>query len=488
MKNSGQITVFLCLMMSGMLLLAMTVIGVINSLSAKEKAEIATKSVVSDVKAEYNTYIFEHYHVLLFDKTLGGLGEADIEQRLENNISKRLGENFSVEEAIVNDYTYIWQNECQELKKQIEDYTKYAVIKNEAEKLIENIGEGSDTLPNDLASEVENQDKEQHRAEENISSEKEEGKEETGSKKNNDKEAEGSTHKSSVRDPRDFTRSLNASGLLMLVLPEDFEVSAAEINTKTCISNQLKGAFWNVANTNMRFDSCSDMIKDMKSQEGWKEGLLTSACGLSYSLEVFNCATNKEINDSSVLSYELEYLVNGKNTDEKNLKKTVERIILLRFPQNYAYLLSDTARMKKVMKIARALAVKTKIPATVYKVLIAGCWSYVEGIADVRILMHGEKIPFLKSNESWITDLNNLGESIFEGQGCEEGTGYEDYIMLLLATSMDRTYLRMLDLMDVNASVDDESFDIANGATNVEIDFRITYQNKQYNIRQQGGY
>lgn len=500
MKNSGQITVFLCLIMSGMLLIATTVIGVINRLSAKEKAVIAAKGVISDVKAEYNTYIFEHYHVLLFDKTSGGLGEADIEHKLEKNISEKLGINFNVGQAVVCGYTYIWQNECAELKKQIKDYTKYAIVKNEAEKLMEKIGGGSDTLPDELASEVGNQDEEQRKAEENMSSEKNNNQKEIINKDNDGQKQEKEDASSkqderaeykvggSTKDPREFTKSLNASGLLMLVLPEDFEISAAEINQDECISKKLKGALWNVANTNMRFDSCSDMLKDMKSEEGWKNGLLTSACGLSYSLEVFNRATNTDINDSSVLNYELEYLVNGKASDEKNLKKTVERIILLRFPQNYMYLMSDAARMKKVMKIARTLAIKTKIPATVYKVLIAGCWSYVEGIADVRILMHGGEIPFVKRNESWITDLDNLGESIFEGQGCEDGTCYEDYIMMLLAINMDRTYLRMLDLMDVNASAEDEKFDIANGATNLKIDFKVIYQDRQYNIRQQGGY
>lgn len=220
MKNSGQITVFLCLIMSGMLLIATTVIGIINRMSAKEKAVIAAKGVISDVKAEYNTYIFEHYHVLLFDKTSGGLGEADIEHKLEENISEKLGINFNVGQAVVSDYTYIWQDECVELKKQIKDYTKYAIVKNEAEKLMEKIGVGGDTLSDELASEVENQDKEQRKAEEDIKDKKQT---EAGSEKNNNQKEEASSEQDeraayksggNTDDPRNFTKSLNASDCL----------------------------------------------------------------------------------------------------------------------------------------------------------------------------------------------------------------------------------------------------------------------------------
>ncbi|MDE6025111.1 MAG: hypothetical protein K2G45_06650 [Lachnospiraceae bacterium] len=499
MKNSGQITVFLCLIMSGILLVAMTVISIINRLSAEEKAAIATKGVISDIKAEYNTYIFEHYHVLLFDKTLGGLSEADIEQRLENNISGRLGKSFAIEQAVVSDYTYIWQNECAELKKQIEDYTKYAVIKNEADKIMEKVGEGNDTLPDEVVNDIEARDKEQREAKEKIKKEEinqikeqetkqDENKDTSEQSKQNENKENENKEGGSVKDPRNFTKSINNVGLLWFVIPEDMEISAAQINLDECISNKRKGNIRDMVNINMEFDDCKDMVKDMKSEEGWKDGLLSSACGLAYSVEVFNCAVNTDINDSSVLSYELEYLVSGKNTDRKNLEKTVARIVLLRFPQNYVYLISDGARMKKVMKIARSLAVKTKIPASVYKVLIAGCWSYVEGIADVRVLMKGEKIPFMKSNESWITDINHLGESIYEGKGHEDGTCYEDYIMMLLAINMNRTYFRMLDLMDMNASVEDTDFDIENGATGLRVDFKMTYGEKEYSIRQQGGY
>ena len=54
-----------------------------------QKIVIATRLSMSDIKACYNSYIFEHYHILLFDKTAGGKGEAYLEEWLEQAYTEK---------------------------------------------------------------------------------------------------------------------------------------------------------------------------------------------------------------------------------------------------------------------------------------------------------------------------------------------------------------------------------------------------------------
>mgnify|MGYP003291117162 CR=1 FL=1 len=69
MNNKGRIVVFISMITAVMLVLITLVIQVVILSAAKSKNVIATRLSMSDIKACYNSYIFEHYHILLFDKT-----------------------------------------------------------------------------------------------------------------------------------------------------------------------------------------------------------------------------------------------------------------------------------------------------------------------------------------------------------------------------------------------------------------------------------
>lgn len=91
MNNKGRIVVFISMMTAVMIVLITLVIQVVILSAAKSKNVIATRLSMSDIKACYNSYIFEHYHILLFDKTAGGKGEAYLEEWLEQAYTEKLG-------------------------------------------------------------------------------------------------------------------------------------------------------------------------------------------------------------------------------------------------------------------------------------------------------------------------------------------------------------------------------------------------------------
>lgn len=472
MNNQGKITVFLSLIISSMLLIGIAAINIINGFTAKEKSAIAARSAVSSVKAGYNRYIFEHYHILLFDKDSGGMGEAALEEKILFDIKENLGEKFSVEDVAITDFKLIQDDECKALKEQISEYMGYAAVEYGADKILEATNGMDGSISEELFGDMENS--EIKVSEENASTES--------------TAAEGD-QLDTVDDPRDFTSDLDSDGILSIVLPEDMQISRENVNLSGTISIEEKGFLNDIYLVDSDFDDYSNLKKDLKSHGTWKNSIVDAGLGIVYARNVFNCAVNTEVNAGTVFECELEYLICGKSSDYENLKAVINKLIAVRLPINFAYLLSDSSKMSQISAISGPLSIATLIPEPILKNLLAGCWSYVEAIADLRCLMKGNSMPFAKNRDCWITDLNNIAESIYsEDISDDNGMCYEDYLMILMSLDTDTLYYRMLDLMELNARQEDDSFRIKNGAVELDVDINISFGTWNYYISELGKY
>lgn len=487
MNNSGKITVFLCLIISSMLFVSFAVNKIITNLSVKEKAVICAKGAISDIKAEYNTYIFEHYHILLFDKSCGGKGEAYLEEKLHNRMCEKMGEKALAEQTAITAFRCIYEEDCMPLKEQIADYLKYAAVENGVDKIVDETMGADGTLSEAVLDDIEAQGQMEHDAEEKHA---DEGQVYEGQTYEGQAQTQGETEpqRDKEEDPRKYTAKAGLVGIVNIIKPPDMEISGAYIDPSECFSKRKNGVEAFAYKVNTRFNNCDDMLEDMKKHGSWADKLTSSGIGTVYAVNVFNCVVDTSVNETSVLKYELEYLACGKKSDAKNLESTVDRIVLIRFPIDYSYLIGDTEKMARVKQISIPISIATMIPEPVIKTLITGCWSYAEAMADARVLLEGKKLPFAKSKESWITDIDRLGESVCEGEGSDSGMSYQDYLMILLSMNMDQTYERMLDLMSVNAQTIDDNFDIENGAVALSAEFIISYDGRKYYIRESGGY
>lgn len=90
--------------------------------------------------------------------------------------------------------------------------------------------------------------------------------------------------------------------------------------------------------------------------------------------------------------------------DRENLKKTLQEILLLREAVNAAFLFGSSLKAEAetaagVIAILLGLPEIKDLAATV----ILFAWAYAESVKDVRILLRGDKIPLVKSEESWNT-------------------------------------------------------------------------------------
>lgn len=159
-----------------------------------------------------------------------------------------------------------------------------------------------------------------------------------------------------------------------------------------------------------------------------------------------------------VLDYELEYILCGNAGDRENLEKTVRRLTAIRFAVNYAYLLTDVGKQSEARATAAvmsALLLNPQLAEPLGQILLL-IWAFGESIMDLRSLLKGGKVPFMKTAESWQLPLSGLlrmgtAEDSGDGMNFEGGMDYEAHLrVLLFAGNRDQTTMRCMDLVEQN--------------------------------------
>jgi hypothetical protein len=499
MKDKGKVTVFLCLIVSAMALLGTTAVKAVSLYCAEGKVAMASRTAVSDVKANYDSYIFENYHILLFDKTNYGDGEASIEERMMQLVTDNLGSDYEVNSVELTDFTMVYDNACEELKKQIKEQMGYMAAENVIDGIEDKLegkeGSYSDELEDEI-NEVESMPDETAStvtgnpdSSESDSADSSTSRETTQDDSAADGDNSSQPDLKKASDPRKYTATSSNMGLLLSVLlPPDEDVSSEEKLPDDIFSSNVSLTS-KLFKINTSFDDYSDLKKDMKKGNTWGNSLVEKGEALVYASNVFNCFTDKDVNSGTVLECEMEYIIAGKKSDYKNLEAVCRKIMAVRLPVNMAYIVTDTEKIAVVKTLSIPLAAKSAFLAEpVIRYLIMAGWSYVEAMAETRNLLAGNRIDFVKTKENWITDLYDISGSMEMEQDSADGLGYKEYLMLLMAMEGDDIYYRMLDVMDINARQENASFRMVNAAVGVGVDFDITYPGKDISVHQSSSY
>lgn len=185
--------------------------------------------------------------------------------------------------------------------------------------------------------------------------------------------------------------------------------------------------------------------------------------------------------EGKALDYQIEYILGGKNTDQKNLKYVVNRLLLMREGMNYLYCTKTPQISSEAEALAVALTGFLGIPplvtATKHALLLA--WAYGESLVDVRILLDNGKVPLFKDASTWSLSLENLGrinEVLRQGStGSNEGMTYPEYLRILLNMGKKSSQkMRALDM--IQAELQEENgtagFKAENGIVAVKADTR----------------
>ena len=201
--------------------------------------------------------------------------------------------------------------------------------------------------------------------------------------------------------------------------------------------------------------------RELKKGEGTFEeqegagGTVEKVMFAEYLLEHFLCATDG--NEEKALQYELEYLLCGEGEDQENLEGTLKKILYLRMGVNYAYLLTDEVKKAEAGAMATGLSILLTTPgaAEIVKQALLVLWAYGESVMDLKVLLKKEKVPLVKTSETWqlqLSNLTNLGDEA--ASGGEKGMSYEDYVRgLLLLEKRETLCMRSLDLIEKNLDI-----------------------------------
>lgn len=187
----------------------------------------------------------------------------------------------------------------------------------------------------------------------------------------------------------------------------------------------------------------SDVI-DTEETDDWQEEstvLNTTAKKIIYTeyiMDNFSSFTDK--NNEEIMNYQVEYILYGNKTDKNNLKSTVTEIAGIRSGINMIYLFTDSEKKQAAYTMAAGLVGFSGIEALVRltQFAIMYVWSYAEGIADVKTLLSGGKVPITKNKTTWQTSIDNLfAKEINKNPNSQKGMGYEDYLRFLLFAADD---------------------------------------------------
>jgi len=455
MNNKGQTTVLFSLMIGVIVLFTLTALEVGRIHMRTVKIESCAHSMRSSIMADYNEELFERYHLLFMDPTYGTRSEAVLEEKVKDYIEVSLNGDkgnalyqFEVEEIAISEKKTILFDNMELFKQQIEDYEKSVGILVRAKELLSRIKGKRSPIDEAL------QETEINGVELTVPEAEQEKSQEEKNKTVDDKE---------VNDPRNVLKESLQLGILSLVAPgktfskeeHDFE-NAPSRQYKEDMEKESDNSFDDIGVLKRLLQDVTD--KDMEES-------LTQHIALSdYVVSNFSNGVNRL--DNCVMQCEVEYILKGKATDYDNMEAVASEMTWLRMPVNYAYLLTDVEKKSQALIMATSICVATGTEPLIeiVKYLLVGCWGYGESLQEMRILLDGGKIPYVKTGMSWYTDLESLS-AVNQVENQESGLSYEDFLMLLVAkrggVSLDKEYARVLDVVDMNLRKNDSNFHIA---------------------------
>lgn len=179
-------------------------------------------------------------------------------------------------------------------------------------------------------------------------------------------------------------------------------------------------------------------------------------------------------NRDSVLRSEVEYLVYGMQSDQKNEDAVYATIYAERLVNNMLAVYRNKEIKAACIEAGAAASLLTAglVPPTVFKWMFISAWAVAETYVDMNYLINGGyKIPLFKTKDNLILTLDpsewTEGKDL-KSHYQEKGifVSYEDYLLiLLLIQGKEKQILRTADLIEMNMKKTDGNFTMANAYT-----------------------
>lgn len=261
---------------------------------------------------------------------------------------------------------------------------------------------------------------------------------------------------------------LYRSGLLRLVVPEEKEISAGVLETLEIPSET---EIWSGGARNI---SLMDHL--MVNEYCGRFFRCFPAGGDGEEIAKDGVQQEKGTEGKGGLSYEVEYMIGGKDLDEENLVFVVNRLLAIREGLNLIHILSDSQKRQEAQNLAMLITGVAGLSPLVLLTtfFVMSIWALGESLMDIRGLLAGKQVMLFKSSEDWTLDLDQL---VSMGQNGEIGTGggerglvYLSWLKILMI--MDEIVCqeyRMMDMIQMNICRVQKSFRMRRGIYQVQL-------------------
>lgn len=420
MRQKGSMTIAMCMMLSVMLGILTAGIKLCREQYARVQAVNAVDTGLYSVFSEYERDLLEEYDLFFLDSGYGG-GAIDafrVVQQMENSMDLTLKTGIRGsrrENCSITGYRLASDNGGEAFCAQAAEAVRKHLGTDAVKRLKEYLSNTGEVI------------------------EQQQEQKEAGVPPMPEEPVPDDTSVSEItpdNNPLEVIKRIRTMGILGLVLPDDAVISEKEADVSVFTSNR-------------------NLQKGIGSLGGRESGTSDKLFLQAYAMN--KLGTYREPGNPGALDYQVEYIVGGKGSDRENLKKTVNRMLLLREAANAAYLYTDPEKRAQSGALAASLCTALLIPEgafVVEKLLLLG-WAYGESLLDVRQLMAGGKVPLVKNSASWQLALSDIGQ-IFsllqDGQAKNtSGLDYNDYLQILLFTSSrNNLTFRCMDMIEQN--------------------------------------
>ena len=427
----GSVTVYMLLSLLVLFSLFYALIEVAKINSMRSRIEVATELGLFSVLGEFNRELMEQYDVFFIDSSYGSADASyqntkeHLKEYIEYNLKPQkkqffLGAvdfyNLSVKDIKIQNISLAVDDNGNVFKRQAIAYMKNKIGLD----FYEDIKEKMATVT------------EYHLDENNVDEELKQVEKEV-------KEVgidEEQWNQATYENPATPIIKNRYKGILKQVLEKPDTISQTVINIDNYVSNR----------------DCN-VGTGMRDRTQTPEGILNESLFGEYIME--KCGNYRTLKQGSLLSYQIEYILFGKNSDQENLRLLATRLVEIRETANFLYLLTDTKKVETAdgvaLVISSLLTVPEIQPLVKYTILIA--WSYGESVQDVKDLFVGEKVPVLKTEKTWKLSFDKLilFDKKMDKTESREGWNYEAYlrILLLLTNERDKAF-RCMDIMEMD--------------------------------------
>lgn len=438
-REQGSITVFLSMVLLILLSIVTQVLGEAMHQADRIKLVSSMDLSLQSILAEYNAELLEQYGLFFLDAT-----QEEVLSRLDYYLYRNLQNTGGMVQMALND------DEIQAMELATDNqgmaYYREAVEAEyqrlpkhtiqQAQELLENYKKGEDshkTLDNNQVS-----------------------KEELQVPKDLEVDEDAKEQAENIVNPVEVITAVKENGVLGL-LTYGVPLSTAAIS----LDNTLQRRKINQGNYQSNYKS--SISDDIVFQLYLKNNFSNFRTGF--------CTDSKV----KGLQYQQEYMIAGKDSDKKNLNGVIEKMLWIREGVNFVYLLSDGTKVAQADALATALVGYTGIVPLVVamKFAILAVWAYGESLLDVRILLQGGRVEFVKVQENWKLSLENLSKvtEVLKGNisGDRSGMNYEDYLFLLLqGVSKENKCYRSMDIIE-------QQMQLKSGNNTFQMDHCVAY-------------